>query len=105
MAWRPAALSRYAGAADADDRPAMPRGRDLPQSFHHDRALRPGARLAADRALSDDASRGAEHDTARPPPHQPGARAARARLRTGADRLYHHDARIALHHRQPSAPS
>ena len=84
----------------AEHRPAVRRGRDLPQPFHPVRALRAGAGQPADQPLPDEPSRGAEHHSARRPLHQPRPRAAPRRLRPGPGRLHHDHARPA-HDRRP----
>ena len=76
---RPDAAQARRGLPEAaQHRPAVRRGRDLPQPFHPGCALRAGAGQPADRPVPDEPSRGAEHHPARLALHQPGARAARA---------------------------
>ena len=65
----------------------------------------PGAGEPADRALHDEPSGGAEHHAAGCALHQPGARDAPRRLRSGAGRLHHDHARPARHPAQrPALP-
>ena len=101
---RPDAAQARRGLPEAaQHRPAVRRGRDLPQSFHPDRAVRAGARQPADRPLHDESPGGAEHHSARRSLHQPGARAAPRRLRSRPGRLHHDHARSAPHRAQRSA--
>ncbi len=101
---RPDAAQARGGLPEAaEHRPAVRRGRDLPQSFHPGRALRSGARQPADRPVPDESPRGAEHHSAVLALHQPGARAAARRLRSRAGRLHDHDARSAPDRAQRSA--
>ena len=65
--------------------------------------MRAGAGQPADRHVHDEPSRGAEHHPARFALHQPGARAAPRRLRSGAGRLHHDHARSAQDRAQRSA--
>ena len=98
-----AAQARRGLPEAAQHRPAVRRGRDLPQPFHPVRALRAGAGQPAHQPVPDEPPGGAEHHPARRPLHQPGARAAARRLRPGPGRLHHDHARSAHHGAQRSA--